>query len=488
MPLRFNEWNKGQAPNDYLGYAKMHDVDVVDTPGVLKSGKRSQNQGGATITKTPRWIVFDYDNGDVYGFAGAPTLYKSDSGGFTWSLVSDFPTLSTVQPEVTGAAYFKGHVFVAFGDGVYAYKVNTPNAGWSSTTKIMDFDDTLIGSNTFVPMYVGQDDVLYIGAGRYVYSIEEKDSQTLDMSDSVTYTVNGSGSAVLDLPQDSKITCIGALDKYLMIGAEARSLSGTASQAIMYPWDRVSSSFNLPIRIAEKSIHQMVNLANSLYFTAGERGNLYTTNLSQASLVAQLPIDFGDTSVQLSFYPGAIFANNNKLYIGVTSTGMQDIAGIYKYSGGAWQYKSISTGQKSNVGIYAMFGGASNNLYAWEDFNGTNTYGVDYELDNYFTSYTPCAHTDLRYVGTSNQNKTYSVLEIQLGRPLQSGEKIRISWRKDRVSAFTEICELDFATVGAESAHRTKASISNANQVQLQIEITATSTTTPEIREIALYE
>jgi len=115
-----------------------------------------------------------------------------------------------------GLAIFKNYLIVArdayldvCGDGTTTGIVN---ANWSNSWQAID-SDTL-----WHPMIVSKlDGLLYGGAGRYVFSIEELTTFVPGTGATFTYT-----QQALDLPSRYRIKCLDELGNNIMLGTLAR--------------------------------------------------------------------------------------------------------------------------------------------------------------------------------------------------------------------------------------------------------------------------
>ena len=119
------------------------------------------------------------------------------------------------------------------------------------------------------------------------------------------------------------------------------------------------------------------------------------------------------------------------------------------------------------------------------------TYGIDKTNNaSYSTSYTAYFISPLYVVGTSDQLRKFTEVEINLARPLRANEGIKLSYRNDLTDSFTDFLTFDYATYSAELSHTTILStptfkIADCELFQLKCSITGT-TTSPEIRSITL--
>jgi hypothetical protein len=152
---------------------------------------------------------------------------------------------------------------------------------------------------------------------------------------------------------------------------------------------------------------------------------------------------------------------------------------------------TISTGNVGAAGGVSIGGlcSVANDYYllGWKD---GSTYGIDRVGANghRYTSYTAYFDSALYHVGIPNALRTFNEIEFQLAQPLASGQGIKLSYRTDNTSAFTEIGTFDFATYTAIQGKSVPANIPAAQYVQIRVALTtgASSSTSPELRSVTL--
>jgi hypothetical protein len=108
------------------------------------------------------------------------------------------------------------------------------------------------------PTLVGQDDVLYYsnGAGRLA-SITEVSGSIFDPTSGATWTENVSA---VRIPRGDYIQSLGELGTHILIGG---------IKEYVYPWDRVSPSFDYPILLPEHHTSRIVTSNQIAYLTIG---------------------------------------------------------------------------------------------------------------------------------------------------------------------------------------------------------------------------
>lgn len=472
------DWEKGIADSPHLGFADIRNADIFTIPGIIRANSATSKASSTTVTDSVRWIVKN-PTGNYYALGEAGKLYKS-TDGTSWAHVSGNTTTSS---SANGLAYWKDHIFVARDAKLDVLKCadDTWYNDWQSLTSDTDWH----------PMIVGQDDILYIGNGRYVATVG--DDFAAGAPPTATFTAQA-----LDLPTGYRIKCMTELGKWLMLGTIRGTSSAADRGADIFPWDRSSGSFELPIKINDYGVHQMVTVGNLVYAVVGLRGSVYVTNNSSFKLLRKLPeslVTNGTLSagIFLNFFPGAIMHHRNRIYFGVSSgtTGasIADALGVWSLGEDGtlvFEHK-ISTGTMdadTNLHIGALLPtGSDTYLIGWID---STDEGIDIVTTNRFSSYDAYVISPLIPVGTALNKRTFQQIEFSLAKPLAADQAVRLSYRKDLTNSFTSIGDFTFATVGAVLSHNAPANIPDAEYIQIRIELDGTGIATPELKEIRL--
>lgn len=470
----------GQSP--VSGFADFRNLDIFSEPGVARLNLATVKQSSTTITGLPMWIVQDPTNGHLYTLDNGGKVYTSTDSGDTWSQVTGNTT--------TGAAGNGLGLFVASdGDRFLIVVRNT-------IIDIYDIVDTTwtngwqtgLNSNAYHPVFIGQDNNIYIGHGNDLASIVELTAFEPGTGASFTYT-----AVALDLPAENAIRCLAELGDKLMLGTTKSSAVG----AEIFPWNHLDSaeSFEKPIKIQDDGVRAMVTANNLLYVITGRQANIHITNGTSVQFVRSLPYhNYGFwTGETLDVLPGAIMRAENQIYFGVStvSTNGSTPYGPYGVYGLTLDGKTltfeyqISTGTVTNataLKIGAIFP-TNYPCIGWQD---NSTYGMDtVDLsNNYYTSYSGYFDTPLYPVGMHVEGKSYQDIDILLVKELASGQGVRVKYRVNLTDSFTTLATFDFTTHGARSSINLAASVDNVDQIQYRVELTSPGTGTPELRQI----
>lgn len=489
--LIINNFQKGIADSEHLGFADMRNLDISSVRGVAKINWSTSKVSGTTIISTPQWFTVDTANQVIYCIDDTSRVYKSTDSGNTWALVSG----NTVGNAGVGLAVWKDYLFAFRNSAVDVYGPLSGSPSWSNSWA------TYTASNV-KPAIVGQDDILYFGNGRYVGSIAEASGSVFAPGNPATYNYNASA---LTLPANYNVNCFAELGINLMIGTYKGAVLNVDKTADIFPWDRSSTGFRLPLRIKDFGVNQMISINNTLYFMTGTEGSLYATNGASIQFLRKLSQPMQHSSVQqdtygpvdLQGYPGAMMQHKNKLYFGVSR-----FANTYIGPEGVWSLDlqtnvlnfehQISTGNAvSAVGVrIGCLYSVDNESYliGWSDLN-TSAKGIDKVITTArYTNYAAYLDTEMYKVGTPNFPRTFKQMDIMLTKPLATGQGVKVSYRTNSAASFTTLATFDYATYGAKLSFNFMVPLDLLQQIQFRIALTtgSSSTTTPELEQIIL--
>lgn len=394
-----------------------------------------------------------------------------------------------------GLAIFEDYLIVARSTELDIYGPLSSSPTWMFSWLTID-SDTL-----WHPMTISKNDfMLYGGAGKYVYSLEELTGQTFapvrDDYDTTTYTMT---KQALDLPANYRIKCIEELGDNLMLGTWKGTNIYDYRIADIFPWDRVSVSFYNPIQMSENGVNAMLSINGILYVLAGIEGKLYQCSGAQAFPIAQIPSSVSNLEggLYLDIYPQAITNYKGRVTFGISSGGSAStIDGI-----GVWSLMQTSKGNILSLehGVSTgNFGSATTMkigsllpitrdtiLVGWRD---DTSYGIDKTTaTSRVTSYGGYFESAYYHVGTANAKARISEIEFQLAKPLAENEGIKLKYRKDLNASFSTVGIFDYTTYGAimGMAYPLPLPIIDCEFIQIRCELTGTSTT-PQLRHIIL--
>lgn len=432
-------------------------IDITDTG----TGTHTMNP---LTAGTINWIVKDYNTG---------YLWMLDSRGRSWFQASAgskaylFLHSSIESPS--------GSLTNASGQGLVLFKVSNGSKTYMFTFRnslidVIDITDTTAietpawsdawqtmnagaGSGTSHHAIVGQDNIIYYCDDRFIGSILEKAGSVFAPGTASTYTYN---SQALDLSQGEVAQCLEELGINLLIGGNTYNK--------IYPWDRISDSFNLPITCPEMGIKRMKNIGNIVYILSGTWGNIYTTQGSYVKFFRKIPTYITNNESTILSNPvvwGGIASVNGSLLFGLNAE-LSGSDGVYRlYDDGRLIHDNYpSTGSKTVVGLYA-----DSEFYIMGYNGGADNFSVNAAL---YSSFETIIQSALYKVGDATSKATYSELEIQLAKPASSGH-IRVGYRNNTSGSFTTITT--FTANGTSTSLSADAGLTDIENIQFQVEM-----------------
>lgn len=323
---------------------------------------------------------------------------------------------------------------------------------WSNSWKNLNSGS---GSGNQHYAMMAQDAIIYFCDDRYVGSIKENIGSVFDPASAGTYTYN---NQALDMP-------IGEVTQWLEeLGTNLMIAGGTWDK--IYPWDRISDSFGIPLTCPEKGIKRLKNIGNIVYVLAGTKGNIYKTQGTYVQHFKKLPdyiVNNGSTVALNIVTWGGIAQRDGALIFGVggQTTGNSGVYLLYP-DGRLIQDNMPSTGS-----------GLVTAIFAEDDFYKMGyASGADYMGTTRYTSYQTVLHTALYKVGNKTQKATYSTLEVQVAKPASSGH-MRIKYRTDTSSSFADFPggAVVYTADGATTSFESDIGLIDIENLQIQVEM-----------------
>lgn len=434
---------------------------------------------------------------DTNGLAWGRNLQSNiDNGQAPWVYLGN-NTPAQTNAEGNGIIVYRDHIFVfRRGDIDYISFSGAPLGnpattdistsgwvhGWNPATGGSGASNVLNTGAGFAAAHqalVGQDDIVYYTDRSFIGSFNEKAGQTFDPTNTATFTWT---KQALDLPEFEATNAITELGTDLLIGS--------FNSNNIYPWDRISSSFNIPIKISEENVHSMVTVNANTYIFAGTKGNIYITNGTQATLFKKIP-SYLTTFVNPRITWLASTYHRNNLYFSFLATNNSNDTGVAA-TRGVWALSlvngilTLSQKVTGNVAVYGISpnGGFDDGTIRAKPFDGVGlamSYfgGIDESISDPYTGSEATIETDIIPVGTFKNPKQFREIEYKLSRPIVSGESITIKARFDLADTYT--------TVFTENTAGEFEGISDVNfdskkWVQFQIVMNSTATTPSQVR------
>lgn len=341
-----------------------------------------------------------------------------------------------------------------------------------------DFDFNGGSSNSVHPGIVSiQDNRAYFCDNNYITYFYEIATKNFLPTDNTTYTV-----AHLALPQLATIVSIAELTSSIYVG--------DLNSNFIYSWDRNSDHPISALRVAENSIYRMINLDNTLYILAGNKGVIYTTQGFTVTVFKKLPEYLTLGAVDW----GGFDKINGHIILGAMGHDLTGIttgtnAGTYKVflhslEKGTLTCDSTASDQSLTTKITALLSTGADSYFAgtWAPASlswPASLGGMDRVVPangRYYTltgpGITPDAYIETALIQVSDVQSTRSFekIGIELARTLATGESIEIWWRETPAESYALLAIFDVA--GTVNEYQ-PASISDVNAIQLKIRVNA---------------
>lgn len=482
-----NDFVKGISNSRYTGFEHMRNLDPFSKRGSLRIMPAMTAESDADIP-TSALLAFsavDPNSGNIF-FATNSTdtnIYKYD--GSSWSVIS-----GATSGACRGLVIANNYLFRVRNSGgnslVDRYGDLSGTPSWSNSWGTIRSSET----STRVPTIYGQDGIIYFG-------IKNKLSSISDVTSPGSINTNA-----LDLPAGYNIQSLAELGANLMVGATMGD--SVSSVGDIFPWDRVSSSFELPIQTGLQGIPVMYTKNNLIYAIGGKYGQVFVTNgtsVEQSFKLSELTDD-AETAMRTPS-TDCIDAWNSGIVLGIGKSAGTDNGpcGVWILRDGALFFQTLSFGQTDadgfEIGSIVALDDYSL-LVCWGDLTN-NVYGVDVTTSSKrYTSYSAYLDTKIYQVGTRIKPKTFQGMHIKLANPLSSGGGIKVSYRLNSSDSFTEIDSFEYGSgSGADndnlgaiiSIDHTPMNIPKCESIQFRIALTATGSTssTPELEYVEIY-
>lgn len=485
-------WENGIAPDPYSGINRMSSVNL-NVPGEVSVGYplTASTTSGATLgVPIARSTCYFTNYQTAIPAAGEPTRFAIlDNNGRVWestSVSGTFTFLSngnsnTGASSLEGVAYWCGFLLKTRGSSSIYF--------WNGTTWAEVAGAPTLSSGVKHFMYVGDDNVLYITNGDYLASIElddPSDPNGLDLTNTGTFTFNATTLQVGITDQTLSICEVGSG------GTAGSTLLIGGSNNLIYPWDKISETFDKPIVVAEPYIFNMVSAnQNAFIFTGGGsygtslagRGRIYITNGSQAEEWFKMPDYAFGVNEPYYVWGDAIF-HRNKLIFGCMIKNNSNttllFAQLWAIDFTTKAFSSLSdlaTGTAKGLARTLISGdpdvGAGMNIIVGID-DDSSTPSIAYSGTASGTG-TALINTDLIPIGTFLQKKTFTQVEFKLRTALAASESVSMLAVVDGTSQ-SNLSFQPTVTTGSISGVA-NVNFQGAQWLQMQATLTGASTT-----------
>lgn len=428
-------------------------------------------------------IASDGAGNNVYAIDNNGRVWQLN-GSFLWYLVGG----NTLEGgnNVTTNAGNSGNGIEVFKNYVHAFRNNTIDV-YGPLTSSPTWTNSWAGLNGGVGTHrslVGQDDIMYWGdddgnGNPYIGSLQQVAGKTFAPGDATTYTF---AAQALKLPQYKIVSCLAELGVNLMVGTTGREI---------YPWDRTSASFNLPIVCPEVYVYRIRNSGNVMYIAAGNRGNIYLYN----GYVAQMNKVYPKHLMTVDGNPatvGDMTIVGRKLIFTIQNIGNSGVYSLDLVTGALSMENLVSTGSTgtSNALVMPALFSRGNDYFVSYFDNDNSVRNVDVSSDggtyryptsaDYNAGMKPYIVTPLLDIGYYNIPRDIQFIEVYLDRPLPSGGVIYVYYRTSVADAFTALATLN-GTSTTQVFQCPAGSISSTD-LQLKLEMQGGAVYLQEVR------
>lgn len=265
--------------------------------------------------------------------------------------------------------------------------------------------------------------------------------------------VQWSGQRV-NLPANETAQCLVEVGNTVLIGGKSN---------LIYPWNQIDATPSDFIALPESDVKVMVNVNNMAYVFAGNKGNIYITNNSVASLTMKVPDYCAGvpgtplTYIEPTFTWGDADYIRGRVYFSI----LDQTATKAGNTGGVWSFipsQNIDPSQEvgmalrlENQNSYGDYDGYCTIILpaadqagtspqywtAWQDSysTATSSFGIDYTATTPVTQFV--IETDLLPSGTFLQKGTFQQLEYKLTTQLATGDSVQLYYRTNSTDAWT---------------------------------------------------
>lgn len=299
----------------------------------------------------------------------------------------------------------------------------------------------------------------------------------------------------VNLPIFEIATCMIEISNTILIGGITNTL---------YSWNQISARPSDLIALPESGAIAMTNVNNMAYVLAGNKGNIYISNGSVASVVTKIPDYCAGvpgtplTYIEPIFTWGDIAYMRGRVYVSIldqTATKAGNCGGVWSFIPAQNFYTGQDTGlamRLENQNSYGNYSGMATLIIPSEEQDAVspqywagwqNSYSVatstNFGVD--FTDTVPVTlyvfETDLFPTGTFLNQETFDHVEYKLTTPLVSGDSMQLYYRLNATDAWTSC-----GTVVEETANPLSGyfpvNFQKTQWLQLRAQVTLNGTTT----------
>lgn len=440
-------------------------LNIHKDPNQLTIMPKSAKESGTVVDGLPKWIVSGAPHdSNIYAYDENGRIYQRNSGG-TWSGIRN-----VANSIGQGLAVVDDYLYYTRHTAVGRYGPLSGGAVWDDNWQTGLQNTATTGYAPIEGLLAG----FVIGHGN---KVAYWDGSVWDVD-------------ALTLPPGLNVRSIEHTDEYVVIGAWKGSSITDSEEGYAFFWDGTAPTWNFDVKLDDGGVNAMLNTRNRLLSVLGSAGFLYLGTQPFAK-VQQLP-KLDPFKKYLEVLPGAV--TNWKGYAMVGVAGNTDDAnvvhGIYQYGSKSDKYPEVlnlsnllSTGNSTGTAIRigGLLGQGNKLWFGWKD---GSSYGVDI-VQSSADPYAQATYESLIFdASRTYEQKRAAYLKVT-HLPLVSGESIRIDFKKDRASSYTN--GTVNSTVGTiETKEPITTSDILFNESQLRVILATSVTTAPTVTSISL--
>jgi hypothetical protein len=471
--------------------------------------KPTVNLGSSYLQVTDGYLTNPFPTHRNFAMVGTQgKMYYTDNQ-FLGEL---FPTTSLVTSEANIQTYAKYTADSTLGTITELINGSTPYLTSGTRVPVVFFTDT----EGTLPTAIVNNVIYYIdyNPGNAVFNVytSKTDSTEVDIETGATgnqyfntfYPAgpqeNTSGDSTplfqfqpqrLNLPFYEQATCLVEVGNTIIVGCEG---------SVAYPWNQVDAIPSDVINLPEANVQTMINVNNIAYIFAGNKGNIYVTNGSQASLTLKVPDYTAGIAGTPFSYIEPYFTWGDSMYVRgrVYFSILDQTATKAGNCGGVWSFvpiQNIDPNQQIGMAVrlenqnsYGDYDGYATILLpaqqqnaiapqywsAWQDGISTPNYGIDGTAATPVTQY--ILETDIMPTGTQLTQQTFQQVEYKVTTPMLSGDAIQLYYRLNITDSWTSCGTLIEETNNRISGYF-NVNFQNTQWVQLRAVTTTNGTT-----------
>lgn len=455
--------------------------------------------------------------GNIYALDSNQRLWYCGANGVTspWYLIDGNTGAGAANGN--GLIYYKGYILVFTAgqvDALTDFGTIPSSFTWKLSFQTVTISNSMSnGGNGAIPFLSVNDNSIYfangvVGNNYLIGMFEEVAGQTFNPNTGTTFTFI---KDVITLPFENDsgfATAINEISQYLVIG--------TYSNKVFF-WDKKSPSFTTFQQLEETRISNIEVVGGVAYAWIKNSGNIYAIDTVSHTQFLKLPdqltngyylYNAGQDSISIN----ATAIYNRELLFSMSIIGTSTVVNYlmsYNLDTKKLTKKNISPlGESTDRNgseygrITSIFPNVENIFISSSQYiNSTSTYNYAvgslyfqtlttsgtpsyYVYDNY----EPYIITGLFQFGDTYAKRTVKEFSVSFVRPLIASQGVKISYRRDDYSSFTDLITIDYATNGAVKEIKLPAPISDIIDLQIKIQLSGTGLTSPRIKNIRLLQ